>query len=144
MLVKIGFFSSFLLLDTKFHRIYLRKLHIFVQIVYEQNLQAWIDHEFDMCALLMAVVTAWYMQKSSMHGRAQCSTMGPRLYEVAIAFITIYFKRFSQMLNTGKSLSEALILASTNPQHDDRLFVELQVQYMKITSWEHVENTLLT
>ena len=27
--------------------------------------------------------------------------------------------------DTGKSLSEALILASTNPQYDDRLFVEL-------------------
>jgi hypothetical protein len=33
---------------------------------------------------------------------------------------------------TGKSLSEALIFASTNPQNDDRLFIELQVQYMKI------------
>ena len=33
---------------------------------------------------------------------------------------------------TGKSLSEALIFASTNPQYDDRLFIELQVQYMKI------------
>ena len=29
---------------------------------------------------------------------------------------------------TGKSLSEALIFASTNPQYDDRLFIELQVQ----------------
>ena len=28
----------------------------------------------------------------------------------------------------GKSLSEALIFASTNPQYDDRLFNELQVQ----------------
>ena len=79
-----------------------------------------------------------------MHGRAQCSTMGPRLYEVAIAFITIYFKRFSQMLNTGKSLSEALNLVSTNPQYDDRLFIELRVQYMKIASSEHVENMLCT
>ena len=35
---------------------------------------------------------------------------------------------------TGKSLSEALIFASTNPQYDDRLFIELQVQYMKIRS----------
>ena len=35
---------------------------------------------------------------------------------------------------TGKSLSEALIFASTNPQYDDRLFIELQVQYMKIPS----------
>ena len=35
---------------------------------------------------------------------------------------------------TGKSLSEALIFASTNPLYDDRLFVKLQVQYMKIPS----------
>ena len=43
--------------------------------------------------------------------------------------------------STGKSLSEALIFASTNPQYDDRLFIELQVQYMKIPSsnlGEHV------
>ena len=39
-----------------------------------------------------------------------------------------------QTLNTSKSLSEALIFASTNPQYDDRLFIELQVQYMKIPS----------
>ena len=31
---------------------------------------------------------------------------------------------------TGESLSEALILASTNQQYDERLFIELQVQYM--------------
>ena len=31
---------------------------------------------------------------------------------------------------TGKSLSEALIFASTHPQYDDRLFIEFQ--YMKI------------
>ena len=37
-------------------------------------------------------------------------------------------------VSTGKSLSEALIFASTNPQYDDRLFIELQVQYMKIPS----------
>ena len=37
-------------------------------------------------------------------------------------------------LCTGKSLSEALIFASTNPQYDDRLFIEWQVQYMKIPS----------
>ena len=36
--------------------------------------------------------------------------------------------------NSGKSMSEALIFASTNPQYDDRLFIELQVQYMKIPS----------
>ena len=41
---------------------------------------------------------------------------------------------------TGKFLSEAHIFASTNPQYDDRLFIELRVQYMKIASSEHGEN----
>ena len=41
-------------------------------------------------------------------------------------------------LCTGKSLSEALILESVNPKYDDRLFIELQVQYKKNTSSEHV------
>ena len=39
---------------------------------------------------------------------------------------------------TGKSLPQALILASTKPQYDKRLFIELRVQYMKITSSENV------
>ena len=43
-------------------------------------------------------------------------------------------KNYSPISSTGKSLSEALIFASTNPQYDDRLFIELQVQYMKISS----------
>ena len=34
---------------------------------------------------------------------------------------------------TGKSLSEALILESTNPQYDKRLFIDLPVQYMLCT-----------
>ena len=38
----------------------------------------------------------------------------------------------------GYSLSEALILASNNPKNDDRLFIELPVEYMKIPSSEHV------
>ena len=39
--------------------------------------------------------------------------------------------------STGKSLLEALILASSNPQHEKRLFIDLPVQYMKTTSSEH-------
>ena len=35
---------------------------------------------------------------------------------------------------TGKSLPEALIFSSTKPKYDDRLFIELQIQYMKIPS----------
>ena len=44
---------------------------------------------------------------------------------------------------TGKSLSEALIFASTNPQYDDRLFIDLPVQYMNTTSAEHEQNMFL-
>ena len=57
-------------------------------------------------------------------------------------FIIYYFFAFKRELmldlGTGEYLSETLILASTNPQYDDRLFIELQVQYMKISSSEHV------
>ena len=35
---------------------------------------------------------------------------------------------------TGKPLSEALFFATTNQQYDDRLFIELQVQYITIPS----------
>ena len=41
-------------------------------------------------------------------------------------------------IGTGKSLPEAFILTSTNPQNDKRLFMDLPVQYMKTTSSEHV------
>ena len=45
-------------------------------------------------------------------------------------------------IRTGKSLSKALILGSTNPQYDKRLFIDLQVQYIKTISSEHGENML--
>ena len=45
---------------------------------------------------------------------------------------------------TGKSFSEALILESTNPQYDKILFIELQVQYMKIARSQHAQNMLCT
>ena len=44
-------------------------------------------------------------------------------------------------VSTGKSLSEALILGSTNQQYDKRLFIDLPVQYMKTTSSEHLVYT---
>ena len=44
---------------------------------------------------------------------------------------------------TGKSLSEPVIFASANPQYDDRLFIEVRVQYMNIASSEQAQNTLL-
>ena len=56
--------------------------------------------------------------------------------------LVIFFSRFYfdttvvYLYFTGKSLSEALMFASTNPQYDDRLFIELHIQYMKIPSWK--------
>ena len=47
-------------------------------------------------------------------------------------------------MRTGKSLSEALIFASSNQQYDHRLFIELQVQYVKIPSSEHVVQNVKT
>ena len=46
---------------------------------------------------------------------------------------------------TGKSLSEALVLAASNPKYVKRLFIELlHVKYMKIASSEHAQNMLRT
>ena len=49
-----------------------------------------------------------------------------------------------EVSHTGKSYSEALILASTNPQYDKRLFIELPVQYIKTISAEHGQNMART
>ena len=38
-------------------------------------------------------------------------------------------------------MSEALILESVYPQYENRLFIELQVQYKKIASSEHIVYT---
>ena len=39
---------------------------------------------------------------------------------------------------TGKSLSKALILGSTNPQYDKRLFIDLPVGYKSRTCCVHI------
>ena len=65
-----------------------------------------------------------------------------------VSFKSVCFDFFSKVgssvigILTGKSLSEALIFASANPQYDDILFIELQVQYVKIPNSEHGENML--
>ena len=54
-------------------------------------------------------------------------------------FSWLSFLTFSLDLDyTSKSLLEALIFESTNPQYDDRLFTDLPVQCIKTTSSEHV------
>jgi hypothetical protein len=69
-----------------------------------------------------------------------------RLYQKkAIRFFLENVKQISVTLDkvTGKSFSEALILASTNQQYEKRLFIwiiELPVQHMKASSAEHGQN----
>ena len=46
-------------------------------------------------------------------------------------------------IDSGKYLSEELIYLSTNPQYDNRLFIELPVHENSPSS-EHVENMLRT
>ena len=53
----------------------------------------------------------------------------------------VFVLTFRTIWCRGKYFSEALILASTNPQYDKRLFIELWVHYMKTTSSEHVVYT---
>ena len=73
-----------------------------------------------------------------------------RLYQKkAIRFFLENVKQISVTLDkvTGKSFSEALLLASTNQQYDKRLFIliiELPVQHMKATSAEHGQNMART
>ena len=50
------------------------------------------------------------------------------LINVSISQIKTSVLKERSLLRTGKFLSEALIFASTNPQYDERLFIELQVQ----------------
>ena len=69
---------------------------------------------------------------------------------ISLSFLSTAFKIQSGQImpilkefGTGKSLSEALIFASINPQYDNRLFMELPVQYMNTTSAEHEQNMFL-
>mgnify|MGYP001229294412 CR=1 FL=1 len=70
------------------------------------------------------------------------SSCGP--FEIALSGCRhrICIRTVSKLLAslTGKSLSEALIFASIacNQQYDDRLFMELPVQYKKTKSAEHI------
>ena len=55
----------------------------------------------------------------------------------------VYSKIYSSLI-TGKSLSEALIFASTNPQYDDRLFIELQEHGVYRNCFCHTEQFVYT
>ena len=59
-------------------------------------------------------------------------------YYTLVKFLPMLLLKNFCAFFTGKFFSEALILASTNPQYDKRLLIDLPVQYMKTASSEHV------
>ena len=64
-------------------------------------------------------------------------TTGWQISEFILQCLNIYNSTYViviKLIHTGKSLSKALIFPLTNPQYDDRWFIELQVQYIKIPS----------
>ena len=67
----------------------------------------------------------------------QCSDSKSSLPSGFLCFFSYTFSLthlLKDICGRGKSLSEAFILTSTNPQYDNRLFIELKGQYMKIPS----------
>ena len=61
------------------------------------------------------------------------------MYKLVTQYVTDQSMRIVRnLLESMVIIKEALILASTNPQYDDRFFMELPVLYMKTTSSEHV------
>ena len=78
---------------------------------------------------LVFYVCLFYYRIVTFSKRTQCLNSYQKFitfWNVLVIYVTFSFD-FQKM-------SEALIFASTNPQYDDRLFIELQVQYMKIPS----------
>ena len=72
-----------------------------------------------------------YDYRATVNTQSTRSRVSKLLAPVFIMTVAInvpkYFETYTVEVSTGKSFSEALILASTNPQYDDRLFIELRV-----------------
>ena len=71
----------------------------------------------------------------------QCSDSKSSLPSGFLCFYSYTFSLTNLLKDiccTGKSLSEAFILTSTSPQYDNRLFIDLPVQYIKSTRSEHI------
>ena len=90
-------------------------------------------------ALLVLTLVLTFVYLNSSAGIFRVTYSAQNFIYATNALISISLQ--SSILITGKSFSEALILASTNPQYDKRLFIDLRVQYMKTTSSEHVVYT---
>ena len=75
-----------------------------VSVLLGTSLTIWQETVFFRVSLLVSIATQWFRSEKYI------------------------------IIGTGKSLSEAFVFASSNPQYDGRLFFELQVQYMKTSS----------
>ena len=87
----------------------------------------------------------WHLYSQFFSKKARTPTREPLEGELVTCWLGWLWSQFyrqwvykTPLCITGKSFSEALIHATTNTQYDKRLFIDLQVQYMKITCSEHV------
>ena len=81
---------------------------------------------------LAANMDSYFKQKPP-----DCSLFSQDSFEFQIhkelLFQTEYLREMIKSVNTGYSLSEAIILKSIKPKYHDRLFNELRVLYRKTT-----------
>ena len=66
--------------------------------------------------------------------------MTAAMTQAKVSYSVIFlYGSYRSFIGTSKSLSEAIIYASANPQYENILLIELPVQYMKIRSSELVK-----
>ena len=80
----------------------------------------------------MAFSANFFLTSSGSSDGGTAAGLGSGAFTYDVRFLGRYVGIVGQAESdfTGKSLSEALIFASTNPQYDDRLFIELRAQNM--------------
>jgi len=96
----------------------------------------------DKCAVDFSVAYSNWCVAQTIWWVLECINNTLNTSSLTDSYIVFTLKMESLSKDTGKSLSEAFILISTNPQYDKRLLIDLPVQYMKTTTSEHGENML--
>ena len=85
---------------------------------------------------IVTIVLSWLGWEKRDHAKQDQDPLTKNWRRPPSIFLSVLSSE-SMLLCTGKSFTEVLILASTNPQYDKILFIDSPVQYMKTTSSEH-------
>ena len=80
--------------------------------------------------LVCHIVRKRKFMAGSIHARCKLNfledtdTLGSEISNLDTSYLIVFA---NWLFSTGKSFSEALILASTNPQYDERVFIDLPI-----------------